>query len=778
MDKKMSPKPIDADILQCKADVLRARNAAIASQQGKPKETMRPEHDAGSQVPFMTEPDQGVHALLEMVSNGNSTKPKQARSSEDPIALIAQAMNQATQTHSAVPAALRPLHQVQVGLAIAVPKGKSPTALRPVGQAPNQAAVTSRDKNHPWISEGQPVPVSPHPSSPEAGPNQTPPRNGMASERSGTVSDSIGKDNLIEKTLQTSQENPSLSPPSGPASRKFRIPRLDEILSWGKRILDDRSPTEAAVTASADSSEMEILRRQRDEALRIRSELDNERTQMISRLDFLTQSLADSEANVRQNADTNRRIQEQITDFQQRIEQLTEQINDARQRLAGREKEFIELQDLLKDEQQLQEQSQQEIKRLQEKIAWSEKERSLFQEQKESAESVLKSMEENFRAASSAKDDLQAQVNRLKELEIQLQQSRRDHRLAQEQATASEKEVAEIRLQLEARQKELSWFRDELHSTQQQTAQQKKQLDESAVFQEQCITLQNEVLERQGEIEKSQAQTAQYREQLARLQEQILQGESERAILNNRLNDTLRHLEESHQETARLKEQVQAQLQTQSALETELAKIRDQRIRLEEMCRERQEHIQRSADELTSTRMELDAVRQQLDQFRQQDPGRLALEEQLHQSETDDVESEMTEITELDGHVEERDVPETLPSEPSDRSPDSDILDQGSPIPEFNLAEQILAEQRKISSSRRQGPPEMFRSPDRSSIVRGIDHVIQSISPAPSRSEPGLRKEIESGGPVPSRTMENLSPIQQEILSEIVAAQISFFCGH
>jgi chromosome segregation ATPase len=685
-------------------------------------------------------------------------------------------MNQVTAADSIVPAALRPLNQTKVGHSVPVSVQNLPAALRPIGQVPRQGVLVKKDVISPWISDGQSGSVSVISTSANSS-KPIPFQNETEKAQSKKDSDSIAKNNLVEHTLLPPKTIP-LSSSSEPASRKFRIPRIDEILSWGKRILEDRSTQDAITPSAIKPSDTEILRHQLDEANRIRTELDHERLQMISRLDSLTQSLAGSDIKVQQQVDSIRQYQKQLSDMQQRTCRLTEQINDAQQRLAFREKEFNELQDLLKDEQQLQEQSQQEIKRLQEKVAWSDKERSLSQEQRESAESTLKQIEEKFRAESDAKDALQAQVNRLQELDAQLQQSRQDHRLAQEQATAAEKEIAEIRLQLEARQQELNWYREELNTTQQLAAQHKKQLDEAVSQQEQTTRLEKEILDWKGEVEKLHAQAAQYQEQLARLQNQILQSETERSTLHAQLNDTLRRLEESCQESARLKEQVQSQIQIQSNLETELAKIRDQKIYWEELCRKRQAQIDQSTDEMTTTRRELIAARQQLDQIRQQELHRQALEEQIQQAEMDDFEFEMTEKLEREDREGVWDIPETLPSERLDKSQGEEMLNQESAIPAFNLAEQILAEQRRIVSSRRQGPSETLRPSDRTSNLRGINHVVQSISPIRSSLASDHRNEVELNDRVRSRPVETLSPIQQEILSEIVAADISLFCRH
>lgn len=114
-------------------------------------------------------------------------------------------------------------------------------------------------------------------------------------------------------------------------------------------------------------------------------------------------------------------------------------------------------------------------------------------------------------------------------------------------------------------------------------------------------------------------------------------------------------------------------------------------------------------------------------------------------------------------------------------SPDAaeaEIADEGPSIPVFNLGEQILAEQRKISAGRRQRSVESARSGPRAGGHRGISHVVQSISPAepqrPAPVAPVKPLPVEPDWIAPTDT---LSSIQQDILAEIVAAEINRFCG-
>ncbi len=99
-------------------------------------------------------------------------------------------------------------------------------------------------------------------------------------------------------------------------------------------------------------------------------------------------------------------------------------------------------------------------------------------------------------------------------------------------------------------------------------------------------------------------------------------------------------------------------------------------------------------------------------------------------------------------------------------------------IPTFNLAEQIMAEQRKAAAARRQAP--QGSSP--SSEKRGIEEIlgqflsdVEDITPQPPAPRPTAAKERT--GRFERWQGEQLSSYQQSLLTAIVQKDILFYCG-
>ncbi|MHC4143401.1 MAG: hypothetical protein ACYSWW_00270 [Planctomycetota bacterium] len=78
-----------------------------------------------------------------------------------------------------------------------------------------------------------------------------------------------------------------------------------------------------------------------------------------------------------------------------------------------------------------------------------------------------------------------------------------------------------------------------------------------------------------------------------------------------------------------------------------------------------------------------------------------------------------------------------------------DAMQQNNEIPQFDLAEQIMAEQRKNASVRRKGPGKKVRAPKENRNVEPLGHTI--------KLQPAL-------------------PEQEQILAEIVARDIEKLC--
>ena len=100
-----------------------------------------------------------------------------------------------------------------------------------------------------------------------------------------------------------------------------------------------------------------------------------------------------------------------------------------------------------------------------------------------------------------------------------------------------------------------------------------------------------------------------------------------------------------------------------------------------------------------------------------------------------------------------------LPAEPTDAAR------EGNEIPKFDLAEEIMAEQRRITAIRRKGPGQKSEAPSEEGEVE-LDSTSQ--------------EDGEMGGRSIGYTIEQPPPMlseQEKIIAEIVARDIEKLCG-
>jgi len=97
-----------------------------------------------------------------------------------------------------------------------------------------------------------------------------------------------------------------------------------------------------------------------------------------------------------------------------------------------------------------------------------------------------------------------------------------------------------------------------------------------------------------------------------------------------------------------------------------------------------------------------------------------------------------------------------------------------SQIPKFDLAEQIMAEQRKITAIRRKAPGKPQRLPSLAPVVMRVqpqDGAAGKKTKAPDR-QPHSQSIGYNINPPPPKLLE-----QEQIIAEIVARDIEMLCG-
>ena len=118
-------------------------------------------------------------------------------------------------------------------------------------------------------------------------------------------------------------------------------------------------------------------------------------------------------------------------------------------------------------------------------------------------------------------------------------------------------------------------------------------------------------------------------------------------------------------------------------------------------------------------------------------------------------------VGEKEKHVED------LPAEPADP------VQQTSQIPKFNLAEQIMAEQRKITAIRRKAPGKPQRLPSLAPAVMQVQ--TQDGAAGKKTKAPDRQPQAQSTGYTIKPPPPTLSE-QEQIIAEIVARDIERLC--
>ncbi len=787
MDPKPISKSIDADIIQCKADILRARQAAMAAQKGN-----RSAHLPGSPIGENAEselqpqgPDEGMQELLKMATD----KSESSKSDGERIKVPST---------GSLPAALRPLDQIRVG-----------------SQKPSKSTKSAESYS---LNETKDEKSAFSPSNPAAARSFSEP-----------------------EKIPIQAREAKAGPPSDSAPKKLRIPRFDEIVSWGKRILEDRPKIEKTNQSPVvePSVEMNRLQQELEQVRTSRQELDGQVVRLQSELASMTHSLGRARDQLRENADTAERLYDQIEQLQKKDAEQAGQISDLRQQLSKKQAEIEEAIRNLQDSNQIQTQSQEQIQSLQNQLSLRNKDLGELQSRLSQIQTVLEQTQIQLQAEIKCRTELQSSQDQSAELNQRLQEMQTVRDQLQQQLADSEATVVDIRSQLEARQQELTWFRDELKSAQQLADQRQQQIDAFGKIAEERAAVRQLAETRQSRIHELEGQQEALKKRIDGLEKEIVLLKTESSGNRDLFDKQTQQLQEAHLESARLREQIQARLAAQSAVETELANSRQQILEGEQLRQNLQECLRELTDRCASVTKELEDARSQLDEVKtlwsqsesrnrkiQEESDRLleelkqtrrelesvrlelndvgsrqhGLEQQLQMEsflaeETESafpdsgdsllnvsqLESDMCRQLEPEGRMEW--IPSSVPGaslsirNDSTREAPADTVRRGASIPEFNLAEQILSEQRKVSAGRRQRSTELLR-PSPGNAPRGIDHVVQSFS---SSAQP----VSQTVGPVMSRPMgsawnqstETLSPIQREILAEIVTAEIHRFYG-
>lgn len=572
--------------------------------------------------------------------------------------------------------------------------------------------------------------------------------------------------------------------------------RIDQLISQiqtlENQLSDERLRTQEL------TSDLTAMRSQAENASeqlkRLQAEIDEQKTSYKAYLVQNKDIQSSLEAQVSQaqagletkNAEFNHaqqklaEIQEQLTARENEIQQQKILLDSTSLELSEKHQQLEQVQSTIQAyEQQIKvqsdysadiEQKQRQIEQLKfEQIEQQEQ----FQQNKAVLESKISSLEqltdqlkkENY----GLSQDLASARKALSDIEEAMLQSRRDMETALREKMALANSMSEIELLSRQQQEELAG----LH---QQNEILAAQMQEAAGHLE---TAQSELVQKNRLSEET---IHQLKLRIAELEDQLVENDG---LTDNRISE-LKHLID---EQKSLLEKTEHQRRD---LENRLAGMQAENDRL---CAAREE-TDSLREQLHLAQQRLENANHQLERFK--GDAQLVGEEnnQLHSMlylRDHEIEKLQAQIQELQGRISELEYSETAPS---DEHAVSDTLSQSSvtpaneleqidseqiheesesEIPSFNLAEQIMAEHRRLVASQRQSPVARPQRSREDAISRVVGHFIKTPDTAEPESAQVVSRSENAYAPQSSAAdlTQNISPRDTEShSSELLFADI------
>ena len=506
---------------------------------------------------------------------------------------------------------------------------------------------------------------------------------------------------------------------------------------------------------------------------------------LLSQREYAARQLEDTKSQLEQkNSDRDtllediRELEKELHDKSEILSNQQQQLDSANEKLMG----FSQLQEvnlkLKKELDQLgdqqpefaseRQQLQQENQRLLEDIDQLRAQTKDFHAISEQAERLRKELEKTDIILSQERAHIRQLTGTLKELEEELDVVRHERQDLAERLSTKEQELEQALSEHKRLHDEYNGFRNqENRDISDMTFQLEDHREKMRNIEDQLEQVRHEYeafqTQANGELsiltEKNQqlsnesrtlfAEAAALKERLQHADQQIDRIQTIEIDLKN-ANDALSMERLSRQELQQQYEQLQSTASQLHREKDELVAHRQQQQAMESQLRQEIEKLQESVGSFEDIGSELAKAKNENDQLRQQNRQ---LQEQV------------TEIT----VSEENDF-----GDDSSLEDDSAIVfadpneNQNNEIPVFNLADQIMEEQRRAAANRRQRPEPAVSAPSGNSIS---DVIRQYVGSANTAAEMNKRAGIEHH----PWSDPSLTPFQQDILREIVRKDMAFY---
>ncbi len=329
----------------------------------------------------------------------------------------------------------------------------------------------------------------------------------------------------------------------------------------------------------------------------------------------------------------------------------------------------------------------------------------------------------------------------------QLQESVRSSEAMANELVEAKHEIEQLRQQ----NRKLEVNRDKISSIEGQFEQVRHEYE---AFQTQANGEINLLTERNQQLDDQSrtltAEAAALREQLQHSSEQADRIQAVEIDLNN-ANDALSKERLSRQELQQQYEQLQSTVSELNREKDELFGHRQQQQTTENQLRQEIGQLQESVRSFEAMANELIETKDEIEQLKQQNRN---------------LEDQITEIT----VSEENDFENENPAE-NDSAFDfaGSNGTENSDIPVFDLADQIMEEQRRSAANRRQRPEPALSVPSKNSIRNVVHQYVGSANTAVA--DVNKRAGIEHYPWIDS----SLTPFQQDVLREIVRKDITSY---
>ena len=497
-------------------------------------------------------------------------------------------------------------------------------------------------------------------------------------------------------------------------------------------------------------------------------------------LSKLRQELENSQAEARSGIEQLTQQRDALGQEKDSLQQTTSELN---QQISGlREKE-----DALSQLQQQFESVQQELNETQSMLS---QEQNLCTELKQDIEKLRATSEENDNVQQQLRVDTESYKSEAQHLNAELSALR--EKFEQERGGFSER-IGQMSQEKQELQDALEQTRAELAGAQEQGSQDVNSLNEqiqqlsseSNALKETYEQIRHEYEAHQTQTEGEIAHLAEEREMLQNETDLLrcslseLQQEAEAHKLNaealSHARQQIEHLSTEHQKFKELHEQTSSAAEENEMLQKHVAELQTQKGELAETLsglREQFDHTQ------TSKQAQFDEFQKQADQFEQQlkclDEMRVSLQQSQDESARlrDGNEELHEKLVHLESQLRTYTDTEIAISSGSDVTKPSEMVSEAMQeeappqVPVYNLAEQIMSEQRRVIGSRRQRVEPAAAGSKSESIKDVVKHYVG-----------------EPARPVETKTSyydlwndDSLTAFQRELLQEITQKDILKYC--